>query len=108
MPEDYGPGGQLDITPAGRLLFEEVKALRTDFKDLAKELRTVTEALIAIRAQDVATELAKLKEKDLAGINQRLKAIEDFQLRAVTIFAVIQTLVFGVLALLQVYAAFKK
>lgn len=106
MPEEYGP--QLDITPAGRMLFQEVQALRTDFKDLAKELRTVTEALIAIRTQDVATELAKLKEKDLANINARLAAIENFQLRAVTIFAVLNTLILGAFGVLQLYAAFKR
>lgn len=101
---------ETELSPAGQMLFRDIAELRTEFKSLAKELRDVTNALIAIKTQDVASELTKFKEKEekkFTEVDARLDALEKSKLQMVTIgFFIWGLLGFGV-TLFELYNKIK-
>lgn len=104
--------GNLELSPAARFMLNslttEVKELRSEFQQLGKELRVVTEAIIAMRTENVAARLSKLQDEDLRVINRRLDEVERFQVRTMTAVTAIGTILMLLNGAVGIYAILKK
>ena len=101
-----------DVSPAGKLVFQrvtdEVKSLRNSLERFEGKLTMVAEALIRIETQNVAATVAEMKKDEINPLKDRVKKIEDGQLRLAIVVAIVGTIWGGLVTAIMLWLAYKQ
>lgn len=81
--------------------------LRADLKAVASELRTVSNTLLTLQAQDLGSQLTKLKDVELAGQAKRIETVERDLVKAHQTIKVLWTVGSIAIAILTLWIAWR-
>lgn len=103
--DDMADDFELSST-AGKLFYKELQMLRGDFQGLSRELRTIAEALIVIKSQDLASRMDKIEDTTIKQLEDRIQRNESFQVKILTVIGVVGT-IFGLgVTAIEIYSKF--